>query len=173
MSFSQPLMIRTGTKSPRLPEPIDDARLIANEYGKWSAQPKASPSVLEYFTQTIKLYDILRRALENQESNTGAPLDANTIVRRILSLDSEVTEWHEHLPIYLRYESSPTEDASSQDHPPHVLSDTHVVLDLSALSRRLHCRYVLGADHPKSSRLSANLSDVDFYTPDRSSFAQP
>lgn len=66
MSFARPLMIVTEDKPVRLPEPIDDSRLD-EEMGKWHAQPRDLPSLLESYIQTIKLYDILKQVLDREE----------------------------------------------------------------------------------------------------------
>ncbi len=143
MTFAQPLLIPVGGLAIKLPEAIDDERL-SNEVGKWNMQPRDLPSLMEYYVHALKLYAILGQVLDRQESKTDTPADPISNVRSILSFNSKIMEWRDNLPPYLRYDSSvpecdPLKGAAILEPVP----DTEVVLDFPALTRRLHCRYVL------------------------------
>lgn len=144
MTFAQPLMVPVGSKSIKLPQAIDDSRL-SDDVGKWNVQPRDLPSLLEYYVHALKLYDILGQVLDRQQSradtDTDAPVDLVWTVRAILSLDSKIMEWRDDLPPYLRCDTSLAE-CDSFERVPNLepVSDTDVVLDFPALSRRLHCR---------------------------------
>lgn len=139
MSFGQPLMIPASGKGIKLPEAIDDERL-SDEVGKLNAQPKDIPSLLEYYIQTIRLYDILGQVLSREELNVRMVSEAPPNMQAILSLDTQIMEWRDRLPTYLKY------DSLSECNSPRIVTldeaaISQEVLDFPALSKRLHCRY--------------------------------
>lgn len=145
MTFAQPLMVPVESKTLKLPEAIDDSRL-SDEASTWNKQPKELPSLLEYNIRTQELYQILAQVLDRRESNPSTQMDTISHVRAILDLDNKVMEWRESLPVYLKYESSvpqydPLKNAPGSEPKP----DAEFVLDFPALSKRLHCRYVVGS----------------------------
>lgn len=140
MSFAQPLLVPASGMALKLPEPIDDD-LLSDEVGTSNSQPKDLPSLMEYYTETIKVYRILGQVLEKQPFRPEAPLDLLSIAQSILNLDAKIMEWRDNLPPYLKHESSPIDMDIFDDHiSEYFIPDTLVVLDLPALAKRLHCR---------------------------------
>ena len=139
LTFAQPLSIPVG-KARKLPEAIDDSRL-SDVVGKWNAQPKDTPSLLEYHVHNITLFDILGQVLETQDPGTEASSDPGFTARVILNLDERIMDWHNNLPPYLKCEShTPAVDPLLDLTPPEPVSDSQVVLDFPALAKRLRCR---------------------------------
>jgi hypothetical protein len=140
MTFAQPLTIPTRGKLIGLPEAIDDSRL-SDEVGKWNMQPGDLPSLMEYYVYALQLHEILGQVLDRQDTKSDKPSDAVATVRAVLSLDSEITEWRDRLPLYLRYDSSRELDPVNGAAGLEPIPDAEVVLDFPDLARRLHCRY--------------------------------
>lgn len=136
MSFGRPLMIVAGCEGIRLPEPIDDHRL-AEAMGQWNFQPAGSPSLLESYIQTIKLYDILKHVLDTEELKVSS--DTSPDVRSLLSLDTMIMEWRDALPPYLRYKPSSESTSSTETHTSRELAESRH--HFSAQAKRLHTRY--------------------------------
>lgn len=140
MSFAQPLLIPASCMSLKPPEPIDD-HLLSDEVGKSNSQPKDLHSLMEYYTETIKVYGILGQVLESQPFRPKVPVDTLSSAQSILNLDAKIMEWRDNLPPYLKHESSPIDVDLFDDHiSEYFIPDTLVVLDLPALAKRLHCR---------------------------------
>lgn len=111
MSFGRPLMIATGNEEMKLPASIDDSYL-SDEMETWNAQLETTPSLLESYIQTIKLYDILGQVLDREErrysrsieSHSASSIEANIDIQSLMSLDTIIMEWKDSLPAYLQYD---------------------------------------------------------------------
>ncbi|KAK5061072.1 hypothetical protein LTR84_007613 [Exophiala bonariae] len=140
ISFGQPLLVSTSRKLFKLPEPIDD-QLLSDKVGKPNAQPKDLHSFMEYYTETIKLYRILGRVLEEQEQELIS--DSSSTTQSILGLDAKIMEWQSNLPPYLKQEPLPAAMDFCGDHiSEFLLPESLGMLDFPALARRLHCRFL-------------------------------
>ena len=128
-------MISSHSCTIKLPSPIDDDRL-SDELSNINTQPSDCPSLMEYYIFTIRLYGILGEALDKLESRTPSSTKSVNSVHDILELDTQIMEWRESLPSYLKH------DPTNEDGPPLTFTVIHPeVLDISGLSRRLYCRY--------------------------------
>ncbi|OQV07336.1 Fungal specific transcription factor domain-containing protein [Cladophialophora immunda] len=141
MTFAQPLTIPTHGKRIGLPEAIDDSRL-SDEVGKWNMQPRDLPSLMEYYVSTLQLHEILGQVLNRQDTKSDKPSDTVATVRAVLTLDSEITEWRDRLPLYLRHDSSRELDPVRGAAGSEPIPDAEVVLGFPDLARRLHCRFL-------------------------------
>ena len=129
-------MIVAEGRSDQLPEAIDDRRL-ARELGIWNTQPHNIPNLLEPDIQTIKLHDIFKFVLDQEElqGSTDNCLD----IQSLLSLDTILMEWRDKLPHYLQYALSSDHSASVESNTTRELGIAPV--DFSAHAARLYTRY--------------------------------
>ena len=121
-----------------LPSAIDDENLSDDAAaGEGGVQPENTPSRLEYFIQTIKLYEILKQ-VEGLGDERGIAIDGlESRTQAMLARHKRIMQWREALPPYLKHErtdSSPIK--ASSDKSSHVREP----LSLNDLARRLLCR---------------------------------
>lgn len=152
MTHGQPLVLPSGDESLSLPDLISD-ELLSNQVGKPNRQPEDVPTVIEYYIQSIKLYDILRQILTKEVPNTNNSITTESPTQRILRLHTKIMAWHANLPEYLTYKPLMAECSSTQAVGYEDLETTKLVLDLPALSQRLHCRYEEFLDLPTKIEL--------------------
>ncbi|KAH6698505.1 fungal-specific transcription factor domain-containing protein [Leptodontidium sp. MPI-SDFR-AT-0119] len=139
MSYGQRRMIPPAAQKPKLPESIDD-EWLGEESGAWNNQTPATPSLVESYIQTIKLYDVLGQILDRDDLSFATQTEAITDAQELLNLDSILTEWRASLPDYLKHETSGNagEDASLSVPEPGFRSHT----DFAIQSTRLHGRFL-------------------------------
>ena len=103
LSFGQPSMIAASSKSINLPSPIDD-EYLSDEIGKSKAQPQSTPSLLEYYIQTIKLYQLLKQVVDTTDISIQNSGELMSRIQAMLRLHKLIMEWRDRLPAYLKYE---------------------------------------------------------------------
>ncbi|OAL18255.1 hypothetical protein AYO22_10833 [Fonsecaea multimorphosa] len=121
----------------RSTEPLDDAHVVPPS--------DDGPSVLGYYYQKIKLYDLLRQVIQRDSATAittmGRAADIDARIREVLKLDAQILEWQNDLPSYLRH---PTIDGHERASPLNAgKGPGHLeTLDIPALSDRLHNRFL-------------------------------
>ncbi|KAB5580894.1 fungal-specific transcription factor domain-containing protein [Coniochaeta sp. 2T2.1] len=159
MSFGRPLMINNtaGGDYLKLPQAIDDEYLNEEAGGEWNLQPRDCPSLLESYIQTIKLYDILGRVLDREEtkhattattatpslarlSQLDTPPDMGLDTQSLLDLDNMIMEWLDALPSHLRYEPTSELARDNRALTPESIPLTHT--HFSAQAKRLYARFL-------------------------------
>lgn len=138
MYFGQPLVVPVTSRKVELPQALDDD-LLSDQLDKWYRQPDGVPSLLEYYVQTIKIYNILGQTLITQES---ASTDVSSRLQTLFDLDNQLLEWRDRLPEYLKYEPPCIQNNESRPVMSDDVIDAQEVLDLPALSKRLYSRSV-------------------------------
>lgn len=105
--------------------------------------PSDLPTILEYYYEKIRLYDILRQVIQ-RDSRYACPAttpttDIDARMREVLSLDTKVMEWQDALPSYLKHPK-----IFEHERAPPVAPGTGPrqleALDVGALSERLYNR---------------------------------
>lgn len=112
-TLGRPLMIsKADATAVPFPASIDD-EYMSSEEGSVSSQPPDKPSLIEFYVQSLHLFEIVEETLSamyHKDSRSDAvdsqaapferleSLDFNTIV----SIDSSIRRWHRSLPEYLK-----------------------------------------------------------------------
>lgn len=98
MTFGRPLMV-TGGQTRDLPNCINDEYITDENIGDTLLTDK--PSILGFFLETVKLYDILAEILKSFYSNDG-PCHEEVIVS-IFKLEEKLHNFQENIPTYIRF----------------------------------------------------------------------
>ena len=131
------------------PHPVDDEFLNEIPGAEPNAQPGASPSVLHYFIEIVKLYQILK---EVHLACRVRLQDADAVYCQIqvsIRLHKLVMDWRERLPEEMKYEWTHLDPSDKTPRPtsPAQLASFQEPLALQDLARRLYCRSVLHKFH--------------------------
>ena len=131
-------MIANTSGDALFPSAIDDENLnndaVAVDY---VVQPENTPSRLEYFIQTVKLYEILKKVegLGGERATAIGGLDSR--IEAMLGLHKLIMQWRDMLPAYLKYERTDNSPTKTSGDIPSTIREP---LSLNDLSRRLFCR---------------------------------
>ena len=140
LSFGQPSMIAANPRSIQLPSPIDD-EYLSDEIGKSKAQPKGTPSLLEYYIETIKLYQLLKQVVDTTDTSILNSGELMSRIQAMSRLHKLIMEWRDRLPAYLKCEQEADDcDAARTTTSGEIFSNPREPLGLADLSKRLFCR---------------------------------
>ena len=133
-------MIAATPKGIQFPSPIDD-EYLSDEIGKSKAQPKSTPSLLEYYIQTIKLYQLLKQVVDTTDTSLQNSGELMPRIQAMSRLHKLIMEWRDRLPVYLKYEEVVEDcDAARTTTSVEIFSNPREPLGLADLSKRLFCR---------------------------------
>ena len=141
MSFGQPCLITASYGPTVFPNAVDDEHISDEPAEVFNVQPGSTPSRLNYFIQTVKLYELLKQAtgLEGERGSTS--LDVEARIRAMLRFHGLIMQWRVELPLYLKDEWPDTDISSipleTSNRQPSGIREP---LSLRLLSRRLFCR---------------------------------
>jgi hypothetical protein len=140
LSFGQPSMIAASSKSINLPSPIDD-EYLSDEIGKSKAQPQSTPSLLEYYIQTIKLYQLLKQVVDTTDISIQNSGELMSRIQAMLRLHKLIMEWRDRLPVYLKYgQEVEDRDAARATTSGEIFGNPREPLRLADLSKQHFCR---------------------------------
>ena len=140
LSFGQPSMIAATPKGIKLPSPIDD-EFLSDDTGKSKAQPRNTPSLLEYYIQTIKLYQLLKKVVDTTETSIQHSGELMSRIQAMSRLHKLIMEWRDRLPPYLKFEEEVEDcDAARTTTSDEIFRNPREPLGLADLSKRLFCR---------------------------------
>lgn len=108
--------------------------------GRSTTQSTDTFTFLEYYIETIKLYQLLKQTVDTTEFSTQKPEGFLSRVRAMVLLHKRLMEWRDKLPAYLKFEDK-VEDYLS---PTADLGETTIKscepLGFTDISKRLFCR---------------------------------
>ncbi|KAK6205243.1 fungal-specific transcription factor domain-containing protein [Scheffersomyces amazonensis] len=96
MTLGRPLMVTDDHKS-ELPATVDD-EYITDEAILYS--PVGQPSVLSFFSETVKLYDILSEILQTFYNDEPDYVD---LFLHIFKFEEKLSRFHENIPDHIKY----------------------------------------------------------------------
>lgn len=121
MTFGRPMVItRHDALAVPFPSSIND-EFLGTTPGDSNDQPSDSPSVVEFWLQSLKLYVIQEEVLstfyshEASSQDTSLPIDKrleDLDFNSIASIDASLHRWQSHLPNHMHVQAT----AESQDH---------------------------------------------------------
>lgn len=140
LAFGQPCLIGTTPGPTILPSAIDDKHLNGIVVEAPSTPGENGPRRLEYFVQTVKLYEILKQVEGFNDRRTTNVITLESRLQSMLRLHKLITEWRELLPVYLKYEGSGSDNCHVGD-ASNTVAPSREPLGLKDLSRRIFCRF--------------------------------
>lgn len=133
-------MITATSKSVGLPSPIDD-EFLSEEIGKAITQPRSTPSLLETYIQTIKLYHLLKQVAGPADASTNGVKFAMSKIQNISKLHDQIMDWRRELPAHLEFGLIGENGEAARDETiAEISGNPREPLGLADLSRRLFCR---------------------------------
>lgn len=139
-------MITAHIEDALLPSAIDDVFVNMTVGIPPTTQPAGSPSLLHYFVETVKLYQILKEVHRLCGERTQQPAPVSARIQVVMELYKRAIEWMEQVPPSYKHGWNDVDvpnNNSSAQRTQEQRAGSSEPLKSSDLSRRLYYRYTL------------------------------